>query len=462
MEKVSLFLRSTKTEGLIKLRFRLTDGRKADLYHKSDIVADLKVDLPKLDNSGELKKGVRVFNAELLDSIKTEIDIMRSAYRKMIAEGMSLDGRTFEQVIFDIKNPIAAERKDESPKTIVEDFIRFFEGKYENKSISLGRVKHYRVLAKELDRFLIINKMTNIKTADFSETDLMSFRNFLFDEYLEVKKHIGLYAGFRDNNVPTAPRSSNTVGTKLSLLRSFFLAEENAERIKKSPFRKLSDEDKKASCREKYDRPICLNLSEFLKIVDTDVPESLREVKDVFILLCTIGARIGDFSTFSMENVKVSDDNIAFIRYLPSKTKRSNTDDVETPLMPITLDIIKKWRFNFPSLKYVYGERGLNDKIKVLLKYCGIERKCPVFNEQTKINDYIPIYQLGSSKLGRKTFVNIMIQRQIDLYAAGLHSHNSDAVERYYDDDLMNRLKRMCFSFQQELRHVDNDLNYID
>ena len=459
MEKISLIIRTTKKEGTIKLRFRLTDGRKADLYHKSEIVADL-ANLSKFESNGELKKGVRIFDKNLFDAIRNEIGIMSEAYRKMVSEGISLDGNVFERIIFDIKNPIAAEKKDESPKTIVEDFIRFFESKYENKSISLGRVKHYRVLAKELDRFLIINKMANIKTADFSEADLMSFRNFLFNEYLEVEKHIGLYAGFRDNNIPTAPRSSNTVGTKLSLLRSFFLAEENAERIKKSPFRKLPDDERKASCREKYDKPICLRLSEFLKVVDTEVPKNLEEVKDVFILLCTIGARIGDFSRFSMENIKVLD-NIAYLRYLPSKTKKSMTDDIETPLLPIALDIIKRTKFHFPILKYVYGERGLNDKIKMLLNYCGIKRECPVFNEQTGSNEYIPLCDLGSSKLGRKTHINIMFQRQIDLYTAGLHSRKSDAVERYYDDDLTSKLKRMCFCFSQEFRLVDSDLNYI-
>ena len=42
MERVTIFLRTTKTEGDIKLRFRLRDGREVDLYHKSEIRAALK------------------------------------------------------------------------------------------------------------------------------------------------------------------------------------------------------------------------------------------------------------------------------------------------------------------------------------------------------------------------------------------------------------------------------------
>ena len=38
----TIFRRTTKSEGIIKLRFRLRDGRDVDLYHKSEIKADLK------------------------------------------------------------------------------------------------------------------------------------------------------------------------------------------------------------------------------------------------------------------------------------------------------------------------------------------------------------------------------------------------------------------------------------
>lgn len=42
MKGPTIFRRTTKSEGIIKLRFRLRDGRDVDLYHKSEIKADLK------------------------------------------------------------------------------------------------------------------------------------------------------------------------------------------------------------------------------------------------------------------------------------------------------------------------------------------------------------------------------------------------------------------------------------
>jgi hypothetical protein len=54
MKGLTIVKRTSKQEGTIRLRFRLRDGRGVDLYHKSDIDADLK-DLDKFTDTGELK-----------------------------------------------------------------------------------------------------------------------------------------------------------------------------------------------------------------------------------------------------------------------------------------------------------------------------------------------------------------------------------------------------------------------
>lgn len=48
MERITIFIRTKKKSGSIRLRFRLIDGREVDLYHKSEIKADLK-DLEKFN-----------------------------------------------------------------------------------------------------------------------------------------------------------------------------------------------------------------------------------------------------------------------------------------------------------------------------------------------------------------------------------------------------------------------------
>ena len=54
MKGLSIFIRTTKKTGSIKLRFRLRDGRNVDLYHKSNIRADLK-DLTVFTPEGDLR-----------------------------------------------------------------------------------------------------------------------------------------------------------------------------------------------------------------------------------------------------------------------------------------------------------------------------------------------------------------------------------------------------------------------
>lgn len=71
-----------------------------------------------------------------------------------------------------------------------------------------------------------------------------------------------------------------------------------------------------------------------------------------------------------------------------------------------------------------------NKKIKQLLEVAGIDRKVAVFDEAVGENKYLPLYEVGSSKLARKTHVDLMNKVQVDLYAVGLHRQGSKAVQR--------------------------------
>ena len=82
MKGLTIVKRTSKQEGTIRLRFRLRDGRGVDLYHKSEIDAELK-DLDKFTDTGELKPRVSVYNKQLKLDIDTEIDAMETAYRQL-------------------------------------------------------------------------------------------------------------------------------------------------------------------------------------------------------------------------------------------------------------------------------------------------------------------------------------------------------------------------------------------
>lgn len=459
MHRITIFKRTTKKDGVIKLRFRLRDGRSIDLYHKSDIIADLK-SLDKFTEEGKPKPKVSVYDKDLQAKITEVVTAMNMAYREMKDKGMSMTGYNFESTIDKILHPDKVARAE--ARTLLARFERFAKEGQRDGLFGVVCSRQYEVIRKELRRFLIINKIEDILPADFTADILMELAMFFRDEYLYVDRWSTLYEDVKERNKPKERRSQNTVASKMSKMQAFFNDLEDKEEIVKSPFRKLGKERKRVVLKEQYDDPIFLYKEELLNLIASEVPPSLQETKDAFVLQCAFGCRIGDFQSLTMDKVAVNADGIPYIHYLPQKTKRELRSEIETPIMLYALDIIKKYRFEFSVLNYVSGKTGYNAKIKDLLEYCKIDRQCKVYDEQLGDYTFIPLYKLGSSKLCRKTHVDMMNKVQVNQYAAGLHSEGSDAVNRYTHLELRDRFVLMCAAFGQPQYKVDNNLEMIE
>ena len=102
---------------------------------------------------------------------------------------------------------------------------------------------------------------------------------------------------------------------------------------------------------------------------------------------------------------------------------------------------------------------GYNTKIRSILETCKIDRQVAHYDELKKENEYMPLYKAASSKLARKTHVDMMNKVQIDKYVAGLHKAGSGAVDRYTSLELKDRFKLMSLAFGQKPYTVDNNLN---
>lgn len=463
MERITIFNRTTKKDGEIRLRFRLVDGRKADIYHKSQIKASL-AELAKFAPDGSIKPGTRIFNRDLADAIKIEMDIMSEAYKEMREKHLPIDGETFEATIQAITNPNAIEAAMANRNLFDVRFETFIREGRRDGIFGESREDVYEVLLGIIRRFQIINGLHHLEVKDVDADMLMRIRQFIADEYLYVNDWRQLYVGMRAQNIPTMRRSQNTIATRLRMLQTFFSELEDREEIFKSPFRKLGKERKHTIMRERYDEPIYLKASEFATIMNASVPESLEECRKAFILQCAFGCRISDFQALTMEHISITDDGIPYIHYLPIKTSHHQADnaEVQTPIMRYALDIIKEKQFNFAILRYATGKSGYNAKIRELLKYCGIDRQCAEYNEETGQNEYRPLWEFGSSKLARKTHVDMMTKVQVNQYAAGLHKEGSKAVHHYTSMEIGDRFLLMCAAFNQKPYKVDKDLNVIE
>jgi hypothetical protein len=457
MEKISFYIRTSKKKNL-KVNYRLREGRDIQMFHRSDIVADL-ADLNKFNPNGSVKGRVSIYNESLAKSLKEEYDIMCSAYTFMCDSGLDMTTEIFEREIARIKTPVVAIRETVPP--LITRFRKYADDALKYGIVGEARYKHITIVADKLERFLIINGISSITAPEFTESHLMDFRDFIFNEHEYVDRYPKMYEKMNTRNKPSEKRSMNTVASQLKMLQTFMNELENTDEIGKSPFRKLGKERRKVVMKTRYDDPVFLRKEELQQIMKAKVPKTMLDTKNAFLLQCALGCRISDFQVMSMDTISVSPEGIPYVHYIPKKTadEQVGNEEVVTPIVRYAFDIIKETGFVFPILKNIYGESGYNVKLKSILSICKIDRPVPQFNEETKKNEYLPLYKLASSKLCRKTHVDMMNKVQVDMYAAGLHKQGSSAVTRYTLMEIKDRFALMNAAFGQEPYKVDKKLN---
>lgn len=372
------------------------------------------------------------------------------------------------RVIDRFNNPAKEEAPKEKAISMCEIFQQYVNVWLETGVIGDGRKKHYDVIIRELQRFFIINNIDGCLVESFNKDMLLNFREFLRIEHTLVDEYPGLYINLNERNKPSKERSQNTIAGKLLLLQTFMNELESNDIIPISPFRKVSKGIKKSIMKQQYDEPICLTKEEFSEILNKNCSDTLKRVRDIFIVQCCFGCRVGDFRRLKWDNISI-ENNIPYIHYLPQKTikKGDVRIEIKTPIIRIAYEILKKYRnemdstFLLPYYPDGNGETGYNYQIKMLLQYCDISRKVPIYNTEEAKNEYKPIYDIGSSKLARKTFVDLMNKVQIDKYAAGLHSRNSNSVARYTNLGIKEQFVLMCAAFGCEPYKVNDKLEVL-
>lgn len=467
MERITLFVRTKKKDAPIKLRFRLRDGEAVQLYHKSDIVADQK-DLQKFNLDGTIKGRVQLYNKDLKAQLDQVVKVMHQAYANLCCrmDKSHISGDLFEKEIERIQN---GDKKIPEPvkEQMIDRFTRFIQTGFKNGDFNEKRMKHYLFVRDSLERFLIIKGLSKISADEFTADMLSDLADYFADEYLyaEKKKYANLFKNITNKrHMPKERREHNTVVGRMKKLQAFFNELLDREEIEISPFQKLGRKRRPQVMTEHYEKePAGLKRSELIKVMETEVPETLQQTKDAFLVQCAFGYRIGDYQKITMDKIRVTDDGIPYIHYLPEKTKRNNArkEEIETPIMLYALELIKKWQFNFPIIHYPGGENGYNKKIRKLLEHCGIDREIREYNDKTGENEYRPLYKVGCSKICRATHVDLMRTVQIDLFLSGLHKRGSNAVHHYTEERIADRFGLMCAAFGQPLYKVDKDLNVI-
>lgn len=336
-------------------------------------------------------------------------------------------------------------------ETLYQRLLRYIEEAHRDGVMGSGRYAVALGKAHKLQRFLTIIGLPSIPVHKFTTDLLLQFRQFIYDEYWYVSQYPSLYPRGAGHRAPNRRLKSTTVVHDLKLLQAFFAELETTEEIRRSPFRSISMEKRRFIMHVSYDEPVYLRRDELKIIMTTAVPARLQWAKDIFVLNCCVGCRISDLLRLTMDKVSVSEDGIPYIHYIPSKTERLQSVNVEvtTPLIEPAVEIINRTGLHLMVGNPHYGKQRYNKALRELLRLCGISRQVSLYCPETGDNIYKPLCDVASSKLARKTHIDMLNKVQINYYAAGLHRAGSDAVFRYTNLELRDRyeLIKAAFSF---------------
>lgn len=338
-------------------------------------------------------------------------------------------------------------RKKSEP--LYQRFLRYLHEAHRDGVMGHGRYAVALGKAHKLMRFLTIEGREHITAQKFSTDMLLRFRQFIYDEYRYALQYPALYPRGAGHRTPKKRLRDTTVVHDLKLLQAFFVELETTEEIRRSPFRSISMEKRRIIMHVSYDTPVFLRKEELMQVMATKVPRHLQWAKDIFVLNCAIGCRIGDLLRLTPEKVATSADGIPYIHYIPSKTAKYQTSNSEiiTPLIAPALEIINRTRLQLLPCRQHYGKQRYNQALKQLLRYCGITRRVKIYSYEKGDNQEKPLCDVATSKLARKTHIDMLNKVQINYYAAGLHRPGSDAVYRYTSLELKDRYELLKAAF---------------
>ncbi|MCR4848296.1 MAG: hypothetical protein K5920_05570 [Bacteroidales bacterium] len=416
------------------IRFRLEDGSRI-LYHSTGI-------LTRPDEAQN--------NPELRNELDRHCLAMCKAYTMMQLRRMDMNNRIFENEVSRVLTDSWMLGVSKKTEPLYPRFLRYLEEAHRDGVIGDARYAVALSKARKLNRFLTIIGHTSLTARDFTTDHVLEFRRFISEEYRYVALFPDLYPRSSGHRPPQKRCCNTTVVHDLKLLQAFFAELENNGEVRRSPFRKISAEKRRAIMHVMYDAPIFLRSSELKHIMNAKVPSDLQWVKDLFVLNTAIGCRIGDLLRLTPDKIAVSDDGIPYVHYMPSKTidKQSTNQELMTPLIEPAMEIIKRTNLKLMGPNLNYGRQRYNKALRKLLRFCSITRQVSLFCEDTGDNVYKPLCEVATSKLARKTHIDMLNKVQINYYVAGLHRKGSDAVFRYTSLELADRYALLRAAFE--------------
>lgn len=310
-----------------------------------------------------------------------------------------------------------------------------FDSYLANVELSAQRVKQYNVVRNGLHRYVKYRMATGVEDTidsikEFNGKFIMGFLAFLNNEHLIYPNFPSIYSSIPTQFLPV-PRSRNTLIDVSKKLRTVFKWANSVNLTDNNPFESMPIP------QEVYGTPICLSSQEVRRIWEIDFSRKRRldEQRDIFVFQCNVGCRVGDL--VRLMKYDVSD---GVLSYIPCKTSKYRSNTVEVPLNAVAAQIVQKYVDNGEDrlLPFISPQR-YNTAIRKVLKAAGIDRLVTVPDNLSQGTKKVRLYEIASSHLARRTFVNSVYRNVRDsslVSSLSGHSEGSKAFARYRNIDI--------------------------
>lgn len=233
------------------------------------------------------------------------------------------------------------------PLTLLQVFKDFVAIK-ELESISNNTLDKYKVIAKDLEDFLIKNNLKNLAAKDVKKHHLHDFYS-----YCKLTPTSG-----EPNSGLVAKRKANSIKTSLQI--AF-----DRERIK--TYNLGNSLDIKEN-RKKKEKIIFLTPKELELLSNKSFIARLQDEKDVFLFQCATGLAHCDVEFFNQNPqanlIKRNGQDWIFF------TRGKNGKRIEVPLFSTAREILEKYNYNLP----VKSNGKRNSYLKEIADICNIEK----------------------------------------------------------------------------------------
>ncbi len=426
MATVKAFIRVKKNSNKkAYVRFRLSDGRDVQLFHKSNIEIKPELWNPHKESqraSSYVNREERIlFNSKIVGRKDILLDVYFNSRIKIT------DSQTFESLIDQRLNPCMY-------KGMSKDFFDLYDLFLKKHKLSQVRINNYLVVKRALMRYEIYRSKNSFNTFRLdinriTAQDIKDIESFLLNEHSIYTEQPDIYAIIPECR-PPKPRGKNTINDIIGKIRTFFIWLNDNGYVTNNPFKKFFIGE------YVYGTPYYITLEERDIIMDFDFSEFpvLELHRDIFIFQCLIGCRMGDLWTLTYSNIV----NGA-IEYIARKTREDRPITIRVPLNSKAKEILARHKgdkrgrlFHFPSAQ------RYNLDIKTIFKMAGVNRIVTYINPTTRETEQRPISEIASSHLARRTFIGNLYKKVKDpdlISSLSGHTEGSKAFSRYRDID---------------------------